>query len=291
MTDTDSAILLAGELARDYLISFFFDMGVSVSPSHSERYTIHLSQGGYPFASRSFLVGPTNVSAAYQQHIATQLELAHIQDAADAADAAVRIVAFQTKLAQVAMTPEEMRVPEKVNHEVRAGTARCACAAALDRGLTQVRLFVCQMPLSSIVSSTGLALDDYLRLAFSNASLSSELQVNVAQPRQLAALGTLMRNSPASTLRDVMRWTALLSFASDLSEPIAAERFRFFGTKISGTPQQPPLWKRCQTKMLSSMVKNKKQGQQQCLQLCSVKRCKLTDGGASTFMLTFSLMP
>lgn len=110
------------------------------------------------------------------------------------------------------------------------------------------------MSVSAIVNRTGLAFDEYLRLAFSNASLSSELIVNVGQPAQLASLGELLRSTPVETLREVMRWTTLLSFANDLSEELAAEHFRFFGTTISGTPKQPALWKRCQTKLLAWMV-------------------------------------
>jgi predicted metalloendopeptidase len=200
-----------------------------VSPHNPTRYIFSIVQGGYPFPSRALLVGPTNVSAAYQAHIASSLQLAGLAHSAeDAEDAARRIVDFQTALAEVAMTPEELRVPEQVNNVMTVGE--------LEK------------------RTGGLPFLDYLRLAMNNVSLDEDTLANVGQPTQLAALGDLMRSTAPETLRDVMRWSALLSFANDLDEPLARAHFEFFGKTISGIPQQQPMWKRCQNKAQAWMV-------------------------------------
>jgi len=228
VTDADSAMEVAGALARDYLVAFFFNLGIGVSPADPSRYVFSVTQGGYPFPSRDLLVGPTNVSAAYTKHIAASMLHAELEPTEEAAtEAAQRIVAFQTALARVAMAPEELRVPEAVNN---------------------------LMPISELEAKSGLPFLSYLRLAFRNASLSADSLVNVGQPKQLAALGELMRSTPPQTLRDVMRWTVLLSFANDLDEELSRLHFNFFGHTISGTPQQAPLWKRCQAKALAWMA-------------------------------------
>jgi putative endopeptidase len=42
-----------------------------------------------------------------------------------------------------------------------------------------------------------------------------------------------------------MRWHVLHRYAANLSEPIAAENFNFFGATLTGQKEQTPRWKRC----------------------------------------------
>lgn len=117
-------------------------------------------------------------------------------------------------------------------------------------------LFRClfQMSISHLIRLSQLPFHSFMTLAMSNDTLSADTIVNVGQPEFVAALGRLMRRTPLRTLKDAMRFTALLSLAGDLPDEFGKEYFRFFGTVLSGTPKQPERWKRCQAKAIGWMV-------------------------------------
>jgi predicted metalloendopeptidase len=110
------------------------------------------------------------------------------------------------------------------------------------------------MSITALESLSSLPFHTYLSLALANSSLSPSTEINVGQPAHMKHLGALLRRTPISTLRDVMGWTALLSFATDLPSAFGREYFRFFGKTLSGTPKQSPRWKRCQAKAIGWMV-------------------------------------
>ena len=228
----------SGALARDYLLSNFFSFGVGVNPNDPTRYIVNIAQGGFPFPSREMLVGPTNVTAAYAAHISRMLQLTG-DDAPQADLRASRIVNFQTAIAQFTWPVEQLRVPETQNNP---------------------------MPIANLSANSSLDFHTYLSLALDNSTLSPDLIINVAQPDVIAKLGALIHSTPLPVLQEVMSWSALLSFASDLPEEFGAEVFRFFGKFMSGTPKQPPRWKRCQAEAVGAMVSehNRVKAEQEC---------------------------
>lgn len=110
------------------------------------------------------------------------------------------------------------------------------------------------MSISQLIRLSQLPFHSFMTLAMSNDTLSADTIVNVGQPEFVASLGRLMRRTPLRTLKDAMRYTALLSLAGELPDEFGKEYFRFFGTVLSGTPKQPERWKRCQAKAIGWMV-------------------------------------
>jgi predicted metalloendopeptidase len=115
------------------------------------------------------------------------------------------------------------------------------------------------MPISDLDRLSRLDFHTYMSLALNNGTLDPATVINVGQPSFVVELGRLMRRTPLATLRDAMRYTAVLSFAGDLPEEFGKEYFRFFGTTLSGTPKQPERWKRCQAKAVAWMVRGRPQ--------------------------------
>jgi putative endopeptidase len=71
---------------------------------------------------------------------------------------------------------------------------------------------------------------------------SSELIV--AQPSAIAGTARLIRQTPLSVLKDQLLVRSLDGYAAYLPSAFDKEAFAFYGTTLSGTPQQEPRWKR-----------------------------------------------
>lgn len=66
----------------------------------------------------------------------------------------------------------------------------------------------------------------------------------VAQPDAVASIARLIAAAPIAVLRDQLLIRSVDAYAEYLPDRIAAENFAFYGTVLSGTPEQRPRWKR-----------------------------------------------
>ena len=69
--------------------------------------------------------------------------------------------------------------------------------------------------------------------------------INVTAPDFFKAFGQLLTSTPPADLRVYLRWQLAHAWAHLLSKPFVDENFRFFGTTLTGAPEQRPRWKRC----------------------------------------------
>jgi putative endopeptidase len=178
-----------------------------------------IDQGGIGLPERDYYFrtgeAAEKTRAQYVQHITNMLMLTGESEKKSASDAQA-IMQLETALAKVSMDITTRRDPNKVYH---------------------------LMSVSDLATlAPGVAWNRFL--AASGASQISEL--NVANPDFVKGLNSLLASTDLETIKTYMRWQLILSTPGYvLPKALDAERFDFFGHKLSGQPEQRARWKRC----------------------------------------------
>jgi len=197
-------------------ISVLMDVGIAPDFEDANAYLVYVGQGGLGLPERDYYTRDDERSVqlreAYVTHVAKQF--VNLGGEADGArDAAERILAFETRLAEACYTNEQLR----------------------DVNLTMNRHAVDS--LDELMPAFGLA--GFVReLGVTSAS------VNIDNAGFFTALETTLAETPTETLRDYLRWNLVRAYASSLSPAFADESFDFFGRTLGGQQQQRPRWKR-----------------------------------------------
>ncbi|MFZ5747793.1 MAG: M13 family metallopeptidase [Pseudomonadota bacterium] len=191
-----------------------FGSYVGQDDKNPEVYALNLSQGGLGLPDRDYYLSKdpklAEAKAAYEAHIAKMFELAGEPDAAARAKA---IVGFETKIAQVSWTRIDSRDANKTYNKMTV-----AELAKKAPGFDFAAYF----------KGIGAPVDTVI----------------VAQPSALTGIAKLIQATPLPVLKDQLLLRTLDSFADVLPEPFDKEQFAFYGTTLSGTPEQEVRWKR-----------------------------------------------
>ena len=191
-----------------------FRMFVGQDRKASDRYALNVIQGGIGMPDRDYYLSTdpkqVDTKAKYVQHLTNMLTLAGEPNAAARAQA---ILDFETKVAQVQWTRAESRDANKTYNKMT---------------IAQVRKF-----------APGFDFPLLLKDAGTNVGY-----VVVAQPSAFKGISSLIASTPLPVLRDQMLVRSLDSYASYLPKKFDEENFSFYGTVLSGTPQQEPRWRR-----------------------------------------------
>jgi len=191
-----------------------FRMFVGQDRKASDRYALNVSQGGIGMPDRDYYLSsdPKQVEtrAKYLQHLTNMLTLAGEPNAAARAQA---ILDFETKVAQVHWTRAQSRDALKTYNKM---------------SLAEVRKF-----------APGFDFPTLLKDAGANVSY-----VVIAQPSAFKGIAGLLGSTPIGVLRDQMLVRSLDAYASYLPKKFDQERFAFYGTALTGVPQQEPRWRR-----------------------------------------------
>jgi putative endopeptidase len=192
------------------------DIGISSDFENADSYLVYVGQGGLGLPERDYYTRDDERSVqlrdAYTTHIANQL--GSLGDEADKArEAAERILAFETRIAEASYTAEQMR----------------------DVQLTMNRHDVASL--------------DELMPRFGLTGLMTELEVtsatvNIDNAGFFTALDTTLAETPMETLRDYLRWNIVRAYASSLSPVFEDEAFDFYARTLGGQQQMKPRWKR-----------------------------------------------
>ena len=200
-----------------------FRMFVGQDRKASDRYTLNVSQGGIGMPDRDYYLSsdPKQVEtrAKYLQHMTNMLTLAGEPNAAARAKA---ILDFETKVARVHWTRAQSRDALKTYNKM---------------SLAQVRKFAPGFDFPALMKDAG-----------ANVSY-----IVVAQPSAFKGIAGLLGSTPIGVLRDQMLVRSLDGYASYLPKKFDQERFAFYGTALSGTPQQEPRWRRAVDFTVSTM--------------------------------------
>jgi putative endopeptidase len=180
----------------------------------SDRYAINMSQSGLGMPDRDYYLSsdPKLVETRnkYLQHLTNVLTLAGEQNAAPRAQA---ILDLETRIAQAHWTRAESRDANKTYNKMTLAELAKE-ASGLDFG-----------------------------------SLAKDLGANVgyvvvSQPSAIKGIAAAISSTPLPVLKDQLLVRSLDSYASFLPKRFDRENFAFFGTTLSGTPEQEARWKR-----------------------------------------------
>ncbi len=135
-------------------------------------------------------------------------------DYPDAAGAAERVLALETRLAEIQMSKVESRDAEK-NYNKRSAKEVATLLGALDWN------------------------------AYAKAAGASHVpEAIVRNYSYFEKLGALFASTPVQTWKDYLAFQTADDFAPNLSANFVDMHFAFHGTALSGTPQNLPRWKR-----------------------------------------------
>ncbi|WBY08801.1 M13 family metallopeptidase [Sphingomonas sp. 7/4-4] len=191
-----------------------FGSYVGQDDKNPEAYALNLSQGGLGMPDRDYYLSKdaklVETKTAYEKHLTNVLTLAGEPNAAARAKA---IVAFETRIAQAHWTRIESR----------------------DANKTYNMMTVADLPRKA----PGFDFKGYF------AGIGAPVtNVIVAQPSAVTGIAKLVQATPVAVLKDQLLVRSLDNFADVLPSAFDKEQFAFYGTTLSGTPEQQVRWKR-----------------------------------------------
>jgi putative endopeptidase len=191
-----------------------FRMYVSQDKKAPDTYTFAMSQGGLGLPEREYYLSTdpklVDTRAKYVEHLTNVLTLAGEKNAASRAKA---ILAYETSLAKAHWTRAESRNTDKTYNKLT---------------LAQLAARAPGFDFAKLVHGAGANVDTVI----------------VAQPTAFTGEAAAFRKAPLQVLKDQLLVRSLDSFAPYLPKAFDKEQFAFFGTVLSGTPEQEPRWRR-----------------------------------------------
>ncbi|MBI2517695.1 MAG: M13 family metallopeptidase [Opitutae bacterium] len=201
--------------ATQLLTENIFGLWVTQGLNDPQHYLPYLLQGGLGMPDRAYYLTESprmaEIRAKYQTHVARVLGLAGF---ADADARAARIFALERKLAQAHATTEETFDVLKANNPWRREE------------------FATKAP--------GMDWDAF----FAGASLMQPPVFIVWHPRAITGVAALVASEPLADWRDYLAFHTLNRLSDVLPKVFADARFAFYGTALTGTPQQAARSKR-----------------------------------------------
>ena len=180
----------------------------------SDRYTLNVLQGGLGMPDRDYYLSSDpkllDTKAKYLQHLTNELTLAGEPNAAARAKA---ILEFETKVAKVHWPRADSRDASKTYNKMT---------------LAELRKFAPGFDFPQYLKDAGATVD----------------YVVVFQPSAFKGIAGLLGSTPLPVLRDQLLVRSLDAYSDYLPKKFDQESFSFYGTVLSGTPEQEPRWKR-----------------------------------------------
>ena len=222
-----------GTLASQFGIYAFFNTSASPDNAQASHTLCQISQGGLGLPDRDYYTDEdkAEIRQAYVQHVAKMLSFLdegnheHGQDTVSPQFLATAeaILKVETELAQAHLTRTENRDPHVTYNKM---TLEDLMERA-DHAFDFIAYFAgsTQQPASSVSDSLG--------------------HVNVRNVQALVTAARVCADLDPSTLRAYLQWHAVHSLAPYLTRAVVQENFDFYETKLAGTKEMKPRWKRC----------------------------------------------
>jgi putative endopeptidase len=194
-----------------------FQLAIYQDEMNSDRYAVHLYQGGLGLPSRDFYVDNDERSRMIRREYVLHLErmFGLLGDEAAAARARARsVIELETELARASRKIEDLRDPRANYH-----------AMAVDE-------------VSKLTPSVRW------RDLLAQADIHGVDSVVVGQPEFLRQVEKSLRAHGLGEWKTYLRWHLVNAFAAQAGGRFDAEDFHFYGTVLNGVPQQRPRWKR-----------------------------------------------
>lgn len=217
LTDADS---IAGYLRESFARGegFLFGFGPAADFKDSSMNIAYATQGGLGLPDRDYYSGDredyVKAREAYLTHIANTLKLAGA-DEATAAEQARQVMDFETRLATVTLSSEELsRDVSKYYNPVTLDAAD-----TLTPGFSW----------SAFFESQGVA---------------KPAMFSLAQPDFHKEVSTMLAEVPVASWQAYLRFHSIDNSAPFLSDAFAEENFNFYGKALRGQAEMQPRWKR-----------------------------------------------
>jgi putative endopeptidase len=208
------------ELARLYAegdeigISAPFRMFVAQDRKAPDTYILSMTQAGLGMPDRDYYLSTdpklAETRAQYLQHLTNVLTLAGEKNAAARAKA---ILNLETNVAKAHWTRVDSRDADKTYNKMT---------------LADLQKRAPGFSFATLVHGIGANVNDVI----------------VAQPSAFTGEAAAIARAPLPVLKDQLLVRSIDSYAAYLPKAFDDERFHFYGTVLSGTPQQEARWKR-----------------------------------------------
>jgi endothelin-converting enzyme/putative endopeptidase len=200
---------------------YFLGAGAEPDPKNAGMMIVGIEVGGLGLPDRDYYTKTDAKSQDTRQHYVAYM--AHLlvlagEPQAQADQDAAATMKIETALANASLTRVERRDPYKTYHPMKID--------AVD----------------SLVPA--LELGAYLNQEHVPSAVLAN--VDVAQPKFLAALQTELATEPLDSIKAYLRIHALNAAAASLSSNFEDARFDFYSKYMRGVPQMPARWKRCE---------------------------------------------
>ena len=184
----------------------------------STQVIAEIRQGGLGLPDRDYYTRTDEKSKQlrtdYLAHVAKMFVLTGDSEEKAQAEAQT-VMTLETALANASMSRAQMRDPHAVWHKMT---------------LPQLKAL-----------APGWAWEAFFR----ERNTPAINNVNVAQPDFFKEANRLLAATPIDDWKTYLRWHVIHASANELSDALVEENFRFYGSKLSGTKELQPRWKRC----------------------------------------------
>lgn len=194
-----------------------FALAIYQDEMNSSRYSLHLYQGGIGLPDRDYYFNSDSrtkeIRAAYLDHLGKMFRLMG-EEPALADRHAKTIMKLETDLARASRKLEDLRDPYANYNKMSLAEAN-----AMSPGIDW----------KSMLDSLNIQGID---------------TVIVGQPEFFKALANNLKTASLEDWKTYLRWNLVNSFAAELGGEFDRQNFAFYGTALTGVPQQRPRWKR-----------------------------------------------
>lgn len=191
-----------------------FGAYVSIDDKQPDQYALQMGQSGLGLPDRDYYLSTDakmlETRNAYVAHMARMLTLAGEPNAQARARA---VLDYETRIARAHWTRTESRDANKTYNKMT---------------VAQLQKLAPGFDFATMLRASGANVTDVI----------------VAQPSAFTGTAAAIQAAPVAVLRDQMLLRSLRSYASVLPAAFDQENFAFYGTTLSGTPQQEERWKR-----------------------------------------------
>ncbi|WP_305804443.1 M13 family metallopeptidase [Stenotrophomonas sp. YIM B06876] len=194
---------------------FLFSFGGNADYKDSGNVIAYAGQGGLGLPEKGYYFdeAQAKIRDAYVAYIAQTLELSGV-DAAQAAEQANAVMAFETRLAKASLSRIELRDPSKRYNPVSAADAD-----------------------KITPNFSWSAFFDTLKVPAAN-------KFSLAQPGFFAEVDKMLADVPAATWQAYLRFHTVDNAAPYLSKAFEQANFDFYSKTLRGQQEMQPRWKR-----------------------------------------------
>jgi putative endopeptidase len=194
-----------------------FSPSIFQDEKHSDRYALHLYQGGLGLPDRDYYFDTDErtrgLRGEYVEHVARMFQLLG-DDAGRARAHATTVMTLETELASASRKLEDLRDPRANYHAM------------------------------SVEGVSALTPSIRWRHLLERGHIRGLDSVIVGQPEFFQQLEKSLRAHSLEEWKTYLRWHLVHAFAAQAGGRFDAENFHFYGTLLNGTPVQRPRWKR-----------------------------------------------